>query len=95
MGNQAINSYMTDESFYSIVVVRGFDQVVGGCTFKCHDDQNLIELSLLGIHSEYQLCGIGAKVVECLISYARKNKFEKICSYADWQAIGFFQKQGF
>jgi hypothetical protein len=53
---------MTDQNYKSIVIVKSL-QVIGGCTFKSHEDQSMIELSLLCIRSEYHLCGMGAKVI--------------------------------
>ena len=89
-----------DNTFCSIVVVLHKKeegcQVIGGCTFRIHKAEHIIELLLLGVKTQFQRSfGIGTKVVNALKRYASEQDMLKIVAYADWRATGFFKKQDF
>jgi len=57
MGCQGIHDKMYDPSCTSIVVMKhneeGGCQVMGGCTFKIHQEDGFIELLYLGVRQNY------------------------------------------
>lgn len=69
--------------------------MIGGCTFKIHLQETMIELLLLGVKSGLKKRGLGSAAIDFLKSWGKENNFTKILTYADLRAIGFFHKQGF
>ena len=71
MGCFKIHETMKDQNYESIIVSSGH-QVIGGCTFKCHNDLKMLELYFLGIKSTFHLFGLGTKLIESLFKYAQQ-----------------------
>lgn len=68
---------------------------MGGCTFKYHRCESFIELTLLGVAWSCQEYGLGSSIIESLKLHASVLNFSSIVTYADNNALTFFQKQGF
>ncbi len=68
---------------------------MGGCTFRYHRCESMIELTLLGVAWSCQEYGLGSSIIESLKLHASVKDFSTIVTYADNNAITFFKKQGF
>ena len=70
-------------------------KVLGGCIVREHLDSETpgspyVELSLLAVDAERQVSGLGRLLVNKL-----KNLYNRIATFADLRAVGFFEKMGF
>jgi len=86
-----------DNSYASIVIVlhkkEGTCQVIGGCTFRIHKTERIIELLLLGVKTSFQRAfGVGTKIINALKTHASESNMPSIVAYADWRALEFFKK---
>lgn len=89
-----------DSEYSSIVVVlhkrEGSCQVIGGCTFRTHKKEKIVELLLLGVKLSYQRqFGVGTKIMNSLKKHTSELGARQIVAYADWRALDFFKKQDF
>lgn len=89
-----------DNTYCSIVVVLHKKevscQVIGGCTFRVHKADQMIELLLLGVKTQYQRSfGVGTLIVNALKNFAYDEQMLQIVAFADWRALDFFKKQEF
>ena len=82
------------EETWKSYVVSSDQKVLGGCVLKEHqtvDGQaGFAELFLLAVRSNNQTSGLGRRILAEL-----KKKYERIVTFADMRATGFFDKMGF
>ena len=64
--------------------------VVGGCVVREHFDGQMGELYLMAVRTEGQNKGLGRLMIDEL-----KTRHQKIVTFADFRALGFYKKMGF
>mmetsp|Transcript_13987 Transcript_13987/g.39495 ORF Transcript_13987/g.39495 Transcript_13987/m.39495 type:complete len:479 (-) Transcript_13987:488-1924(-) len=95
MPKEYIARLVFDKHHRSMVALKK-DKVFGGCTFRCFENQEFGEIVFLAIAAQEQVRGYGTRLMNHLKEFAkREEKLTHFLTYADNNAIGYFQKQGF
>lgn len=85
-----------DRNHLSIAIVKKPLEVIGGMTFREFRDRKFAEIVFLAISADEQVRGYGAHLMAHLKDYVRATSpVMHFLTYADNQATGYFQKQGF
>eukprot|EP00210_Caulerpa_lentillifera_P008028 g7665.t1 len=96
MPRDYICKLVLDKSHRSVVVLKGGKTMIGGITYRIFGHQNFAEIAFCAVEGLEQVQGVGTRLMNYCKSYARKyDKIEKLLTYADNNAIGYFEKQGF
>eukprot|EP01084_Bolivina_argentea_P188169 323989_1 len=69
--------------------------VIGGICIRPFYEQHFGEVVFLAVHNQHQHKSVGRKIMRVMKHVAIKEKLHHFYTYADNQAIGFFQKMGF
>jgi len=95
MPKEYIVRLVFDKHHRSMVALKK-NKVFGGCTFRCFENQEFGEIVFLAIAAQEQVRGYGTRLMNHLKEFAKdKEKLTHFLTYADNNAIGYFQKQGF
>ena len=95
MPKEYIVRLVFDKHHRSMVAVKK-GKVFGGCTFRQFENQEFGEIVFLAIAAQEQVRGYGTRLMNHLKEYAKEHeKLTHFLTYADNNAIGYFQKQGF
>ncbi|KAJ5129848.1 uncharacterized protein N7515_005887 [Penicillium bovifimosum] len=94
MPKEYITRLVYDRSHLSIAIVKMPLQVIGGISFR--QFRQFAEVVFCAISSDQQVKGYGAHLMAHLKDYVRATSaVMHFLTYADNNAIGYFQKQGF
>jgi len=69
--------------------------VIGGICIRPFYEQRFGEVVFLAVHNQYQHKSVGRKIMRVMKQVAVEEGLSHFYTYADNQAIGFFQKMGF
>lgn len=95
MPKEYIVRLVFDKHHRSMVALKK-NKPFGGCTFRCFENQEFGEIVFLAISAHEQVRGYGTRLMNHLKDYAKnKENLTHFLTYADNNAIGYFQKQGF
>uniref|UniRef100_A0A7S1PHL6 Histone acetyltransferase n=1 Tax=Percolomonas cosmopolitus TaxID=63605 RepID=A0A7S1PHL6_9EUKA len=95
MGNEYISRLIFDKTHKSVIGINVDDQIVGGITYKPFTDLSYIEIAFVAVDGSFQIRGSGRQLMNQLKRVCQEQKLYKFLTYADNQAVGFFQKCGF
>lgn len=69
--------------------------IIGGICIRPFYEQKFGEVVFLAVHNQYQHKSVGRKIMRVMKAAAVAEGLSHFYTYADNQAIGFFQKMGF
>ncbi len=99
MPREYIVRLVFDKHHRSMVAIKGNkgkQRAFGGCTFRCFEGQEFGEIVFLAIAAQEQVRGYGTRLMNHVKEYAKEHEnLTHFLTYADNNAIGYFQKQGF
>lgn len=85
-----------DRAHLSIAIVKKPLEVIAGISFREFRERKFAEIVFCAVSSDQQVKGYGAHLMAHLKDYVRATSpVMHFLTYADNQAIGYFQKQGF
>ncbi|OQE37692.1 hypothetical protein PENCOP_c009G01963 [Penicillium coprophilum] len=85
-----------DRAHLSIAIVKMPLQVIGGITFREFRHRQFAEIVFCAVSADQQVKGYGAHIMAHLKDYIKATSpVMHFLTYADNQATGYFQKQGF
>eukprot|EP00271_Cylindrocystis_brebissonii_P005313 TRINITY_DN17301_c0_g1_i1.p1 TRINITY_DN17301_c0_g1~~TRINITY_DN17301_c0_g1_i1.p1 ORF type:complete len:440 (-),score=89.76 TRINITY_DN17301_c0_g1_i1:555-1874(-) len=95
MPKEYIVRLVMDLSHKSLMIIRE-KEVVGGITYRPYYERHFGEIAFCAITADEQVKGYGTRLMNHLKQYARDvDKLTHFLTYADNNAVGYFQKQGF
>ena len=94
MPKDYIAKFIFDIYHRSLVLVKN-NIVVGGICYRMFPSQGFTEIVFLAVTSLEQVRGYGTHLMNHLKEYHIKQSIYHFLTYADVNAIGYFEKQGF
>lgn len=95
MGNEYISRLIFDRTHKSVIGLNDKSEIVGGITYKPFPHLGYIEIAFVAVDASFQIRGSGRKLMNQVKKVCQNQKIYKFLTYADNQAVGFFQKCGF
>ena len=91
-----VEKYKTGKNNFWIAI-NNENQVIGTCG-ALQQTENVIKMNCFYINSEYRNKGIGKKLYNVFIDFAKKEKYNEIilCTFKEFdRAIRFYKERGF
>lgn len=94
MPREYISQLIFDGKHKTLTLIKR-NQPIGGICFRTFKSQNFIEIVFCAVSSNEQLNGYGTHLMNHLKDYSVQTGIRHFLTYADENAIGYFEKQGF
>lgn len=94
MPKEYISRLVLDRRHRSAALVRRDGSVLGGITYRCFQQQAFGEIAFCAVSSNEQVKGFGTRLMNYTKLFAREmDGLTHFLTYADNNAVGYFQKQ--
>ena len=95
MPKEYIVRLVLDPRHHSMIVLKS-GAVIGGITYRPFWRQNMGEIAFCAVAATEQVKGYGTRLMNHLKEYVcDKEAMTHLITFADNNAVGYFQKQGF
>lgn len=94
MPREYISRLVFDGKHKTLALVKK-NRPIGGICFRPFKSQGFIEIVFCAVTSDEQLNGYGTHLMNHLKDYSTQQGIKHFLTYADVNAIGYFEKQGF
>lgn len=96
MPKEYVVRLVMDRRHRSVALVKRSGIVVGGITYRAFHQQAFGEIAFCAVTSNEQVKGYGTRLMNHTKEFARTiDKLTHFLTYADNNAVGYFEKQGF
>ena len=95
MPKEYIVRLVFDSRHYSMLCMKN-GNVIGGITYRPFPKQRMGEIAFCAVSANEQVKGYGTRLMNHIEEYAKeKENMTHLITFADNNAVGYFQKQGF
>jgi histone acetyltransferase len=95
MPKEYIVRLVFDSRHYSMLCMKQ-GNVIGGITYRSFPKQRMAEIAFCAVSANEQVKGYGTRLMNHIKEYAKeKENMTHLITFADNNAVGYFQKQGF
>ena len=95
MPKEYIVRLVFDSRHYSMLCMKN-GNVIGGITYRPFPKQRMGEIAFCAVSANEQVKGYGTRLMNHIKEYAKeKENMTHLITFADNNAVGYFQKQGF
>lgn len=94
--HKLVEKYKTEKNTFWIALNKE-NQVIGTCG-GLQQNNNIIKMNCFYINSKYRNLGIGQKLYDLFLNFAKKENYKEIilCTFKEFDiAIKFYEKRGF